>query len=238
MSSTNAPNRRSRSDSSLKAEAMFRAKLEEFGATLLDTEWKGVSQPHLVRCSEGHEVTPRPSNVNHGGNPCRRCGWGGSSSNSSRSATAHTAFLARLEELGATLLEPWKGSKQPHLVRCSEGHDAHVRPNNATQGHHVCLACSWSVQDTLYVVYDVARNWVKFGITMGSHDKRLQAHARDGFSTVLAVRRGLPKGAAHRAEQDLIRRLRANGVQPVRGQEYFEGTYATFIMSELDQYLR
>ena len=32
---------------------------------------------------------------------------------------AEAAFRARLAELGATLLEPYKGSGHPHRVRCA-----------------------------------------------------------------------------------------------------------------------
>jgi hypothetical protein len=44
---------------SIKAEATFRARLAELGATLLEPIWRGNGTPHRVRCSAGHDCTPR-----------------------------------------------------------------------------------------------------------------------------------------------------------------------------------
>ena len=54
---------RIRTVASLAAEAAFRARLIELGATLLETEWLGSPQKHRVRCREGHECRPRPDMV-------------------------------------------------------------------------------------------------------------------------------------------------------------------------------
>ncbi|MDX2649274.1 hypothetical protein PV341_38065 [Streptomyces sp. PA03-1a] len=57
------------------AEAKFRARLAELGATLLEPEWLGNHAPHRVLCTAGHECAPRPSNVARWG-VCLRCrGW-------------------------------------------------------------------------------------------------------------------------------------------------------------------
>ena len=55
------------------AEAAFRARLEELGATLLEPEWRGVGNPHLVKCLEGHLTRPLPTNVQQGHGICRFC---------------------------------------------------------------------------------------------------------------------------------------------------------------------
>jgi hypothetical protein len=55
------------------AEAAFRARLEELGATLLEPEWRGVGKPHLVKCPEGHLTRPLPTNVQQGSGICRFC---------------------------------------------------------------------------------------------------------------------------------------------------------------------
>ncbi len=111
-------------------------------------------------------------------------------------------------------------------------------PSNVQRGQGICITCAWSSQDVLYLVQDPDKSTVKFGITSGDPKARLGNHARDGFTAVLALRQGLPQGAAFAAEQNLIKRLKARGVQPVRGREYFDATYAPFILSMLDEYLR
>jgi hypothetical protein len=55
------------------AEAEFHARVQALGGVVLELIWKGVGAPHLVRCSEGHESTPRPSDVKAGGGICRTC---------------------------------------------------------------------------------------------------------------------------------------------------------------------
>lgn len=55
------------------------------------------------------------------------------------SIRAEEAFRARLDKLGATLLEPeWLGNGKPHLVRCSAGHVSSPRPDNVNDGQGIC----------------------------------------------------------------------------------------------------
>jgi hypothetical protein len=55
------------------AEAAFRARLAELGATLLELSWLGANTPHRVRCAAGHDCTPRPGNIRAGDGLCRAC---------------------------------------------------------------------------------------------------------------------------------------------------------------------
>src|SRR5436189_244364 len=48
------------------AEAAFRARLAELGATLLEPRWLGANTPHWVRCAAGHDCSPRPNSVQRG----------------------------------------------------------------------------------------------------------------------------------------------------------------------------
>lgn len=117
------------------AEAAFRARLIELGATPLYGAWLGVSAAHHVRCHAGHDCYPRPANAQRWG-ICRVCV--GRDPN-----TAEMAFRSRLAELGAELLEPkWLGALQKHLVRDAAGHDCYVRPNQVQQGYGICLICA------------------------------------------------------------------------------------------------
>jgi hypothetical protein len=55
------------------AEAEFRDRLVELGATLLEARWLGANRPHRVRCAEGHHCTPRPNHVRQGVGICPAC---------------------------------------------------------------------------------------------------------------------------------------------------------------------
>jgi hypothetical protein len=59
------------------------------------------------------------------------------------SATAEAAFRARLAELGAELLEPYKNNKTPHRVRCAAGHFCTPYPSSVVlAGKGVCRTCA------------------------------------------------------------------------------------------------
>lgn len=61
----------------------------------------------------------------------------------SRSLAAEGAFRARLEELGATLLEPeWLGSKAKHRAICAAGHQCSPTPNYVQVGDGICRVCA------------------------------------------------------------------------------------------------
>src|SRR6266568_8558900 len=96
---------------SLAAEAAFRERLEELGASLLEPEWLGSKAKHRAICASGHECTPTPHYVRGGDGICRACGG-------NDPAYAEVQFRARLLELGAELLEPtWLGARAKHQIR-------------------------------------------------------------------------------------------------------------------------
>ena len=125
-----------RTQASLALEALFRARLTELGATLLEPEWLGVHTKHRVLCKVGHECYPTPGTIRNGAGPCRTCAR-------KDPATAYAAFRKRLEELGATLLETeWLGAMKPHRVICSAGHACTPRPAGVQQGRGICNTCA------------------------------------------------------------------------------------------------
>ena len=200
------------------AEENFRAKLAEFGATLLEPKWRGKDTPHHVRCAQGHDCRPRPGSVRQGQGICWECylnnrvhPW---------SVSAEAAFKARLAEFGATLLEPkYINSKAPHHVRCAQGHDCWPAPCSLQNGRGVCGTCSRANADVFYVVTSARR--VKPGITSGDPKDRLKAHRHDGFDTVELLLPGLPYLAAPELEKAVLKALWEAGYRPVRGREYF-----------------
>jgi hypothetical protein len=118
------------------AEAAFRARIEELGATLLEPEWLGSIRPHRLLCAAGHECSQRPNRVlGRGLGICRICAR-------QDPATAEAEFRARLAVAGAELLEPYINSQVPHRVRCAEGHECRPRPSGIQGGHGVCRTCS------------------------------------------------------------------------------------------------
>lgn len=126
---------RPRTRASLAAEAAFRARLEELGATLVEPDWLGSKAKHRAICAAGHSCTPTPNYVQSGGGICRVCVG-------HDVAAAEAAFRARLLDLGAVpLYETWLGTSAPHHVRCRAGHDCYPRPGNVSQGWGICGAC-------------------------------------------------------------------------------------------------
>lgn len=224
---------RGRNNQSFTAEDAFRRRVEELGGVVLEEGWKGVRHPHRVRCSEGHETSPRPQSLSAGNGLCNKCSQANKIvfvNRMQKSLDAESDFRARLVELGATLLEEsWKGNQKPHRVLCSKGHECSPAPNNLKSGQGLCLKCTWSSQDILYLVRDSSRGWLKFGITSTDPRPRLGAHATEGFTEVLLLRKRLPAGVAHSVEQALIRALKDQGAKPVRGREYFGQECEAFI---------
>lgn len=118
------------------AEADFRRRLSDLGATPLYEKWAGVEAPHLIRCREGHESTPRPHDLQGGAGPCRTC-------SGKDPAVAEAAFLERLAAIGATpLYDRYLGAMKGHKVRCISGHICYPPPSGLQKGRGICLKCS------------------------------------------------------------------------------------------------
>ena len=127
---------RPRNARSLKAEADFRARLQELGAVLLEPVWRGSKVAHRAICAAGHSCTPTPHYVQHGDGICKTCGGNDSD-------VAETAFRRRLIEMGAELLEPaYLGAQAKHKIRCINNHICHQKPMRLQQGVGVCWECS------------------------------------------------------------------------------------------------
>ena len=211
--------------------AKFKACLDAIGAELLEPEWLGARAPHRVRCANGHDCAPMPNNVISGYGPCRTC-------KGTDPATSFAKFRARLDELGATLLEQtWLGSHVPHRIRCAAGHESSPQPGNVISGGGICPTCAnihksltWGtpVWDVFYVVTGAAG--IKFGVTGGDPKERLAVHRRDGYADVVRVWTGLCDGLAKATEDTVLARLKCDGWTPVRGVEYFPpGALATVL---------
>jgi hypothetical protein len=117
------------------SEAKFRSRLADLGGELLEPSWLGTHIRHRVKCAAGHETTPLPCNMIAGHGICVTC-----AGNDPKVGEAR--FRTRLDEVGATLLEPYHGSGVPHRVRCAAGHECRPRPGDVLRGGGVCRTCA------------------------------------------------------------------------------------------------
>ena len=180
----------------------FKARVEQLGGVVLESDWKGKDEPHACLCPKGHQCSPRPGHVSRGIGLCRTCGG-----NDPRAAEA--AFRSRVKELGGEVLESvWLGNDKPHRVRCPSGHECTPAPQSVQQGNGICRACAGKTWDVFYVVVDEIDDTVKFGITSGDPRPRLGVHARDGFDSVVRLIEGLPDDLAPRLERAGLAALR------------------------------
>jgi len=132
----NAPLRsRPRDAESFAAEATFRARLAELGATLLEPEWLSKKKRHHCRCAGGHDCYPLPANVNAGHGICRVCAH-------SDPVAAEAAFRARVAKLGGAVLGEYRDAKTAVHVRCAAGHDCYPLPDKIRDRAIPCRICS------------------------------------------------------------------------------------------------
>lgn len=118
------------------AEREFRERVEALGGIVLEPTWLGANAGHRVRCSAGHETTPRPSNVRNRGRICRTCAG-------RDPRLAEREFRARVAELGGVILEPaWRGANTPHRAHCSAGHECFPQPGHLRAGRGMCRICA------------------------------------------------------------------------------------------------
>lgn len=214
------------------AERQFRERVTALGGTVADQVWRGVDASHAVICAEGHECTPRPSELKQGGGLCRSCAG-------NNPADAERSFRARVEALGGRVVEPkWLGNKVPHTVICAEGHEAAPRPNDVIQGEGICRRCAGRRWDVFYVVTSPRYHHLKFGITSGDPRPRLGAHATDGFTVVNLLLAGLPGTAAPDLETATLATLRMAGEPPVRGREYFDSSVLALVLDVAEDFER
>lgn len=214
------------------AWARFQAAVTAQGATVLERSWKGAHKSHGVRCANGHACSPKPNHINQGGGVCRICVG-------QSPAAAWDSFRAGVKALGGTVLEDcWNGAQTPHRVRCTNGHEVTVRPDNVRTGQGLCLHCVGKIWNAFYVVQDARTATVKFGITSGDPKARLADHRRNGFSTVLRTFTGLADGEAKQLEDELKLQMRCAGVQPVRGAEYFSDAVLNVLLPFVDSWMK
>lgn len=226
------------------AEAAFRRRLQQLGATLLEPAYLGSKMGHRVACAKGHECWPRPKDLSRGTGLCRTC------AHAARRKTpipkpprpkpsieaARNRFFARVAELGGTVLGEYVDTDSPVLVRCRVGHEVMPSPGNVLRGTGICRICAGRSWDVFYVVRDDLNDVAKFGVTSGDPHPRLRDHARDGFEEVLRLHVGLPGDVAPDLERTVLAALRDAREEPVRGREYFPDRVLALILDLVDNH--
>lgn len=207
------PGTLARSERSIAAEESFYRSLAEYGAVSLEP-WVHMQHKHRVKCRNGHATFPLPANVARGQGICRRCA-------NKDTDNAKEQFVSCLTASGATLLEPYRGAKIPHRIRCAIGHISYPTWSNVNRGSNPCGACAGKAWDVTYVVINERAERVKYGISAGSGGMRLGDHRRAGYDKVLRLHVGLPEMKARYIEQACRRALDAANVLPVKGREYY-----------------
>lgn len=120
--------------SSYRAEEKFRARVEELGGTVVELVWKGNGAKHEIRCRQGHTSYPYPNRVAQGVGVCRVCAG-------SDPRAAEQRLLARLEEFGAAMLDPYRGMRSRARFRCAEGHEFAAMPVEVMALKNFCRVC-------------------------------------------------------------------------------------------------
>lgn len=209
------------------AEAKFRAMISTLGAVVLG-EYKNNRTPTSVRCLEGHDNEVLPGNVLRGQGICRVCA-GQDPDMSERS------FRAAVERLGGTVLGEYVNNRTPVMVKCVDGHERATRPDNVASGRGICGTCAGMIWDVFYVV--TGADGVKIGITSGDPRGRLSVHRRNGHDVVVRLFEGLEGTTARDLERELIALLKAAGVPPVRGREYYPIEALHTVLPVVDDWL-
>ncbi len=215
-----------------KGAEAFRRRLEELGATLLETGWLGAGTSHHAICVKGHDCWPYPNAVKLGSGICITCAG-------QDKAVAEAEFRVRLTAAGATLLEPeYLGANAPHRAICAEGHRCAPWPTSLQRGGGVCVICSrgakWNI---FYVVTNPETHRVKFGVTTRDQRPRLAAHRSRGYQVVELLLLDLPEGMAFQMEEDVKITLRLAGEVPVHGREYYDISNLGLICDIASNYL-
>ncbi|MGO8959107.1 MAG: hypothetical protein ACLQFR_17330 [Streptosporangiaceae bacterium] len=124
-----------RRESSVRAEAEFRACVADLGGTITGA-YARTKCPVTVRCPAGHLNEVWPMAVLRGNGICLTCVYGG------WKVAPEAAFRQRVEALGGAVVGEYATSLKPVLVTCSAAHENGVRPADVRKGRGICWTCA------------------------------------------------------------------------------------------------
>lgn len=153
-----APGPRRRRQEFLAGEKKFHERLDRLGIISLDS-YGGNKAPHRIVCPVGHSTTVRGDRVaDETREVCKTCAkeirvGTPRSTRSSLSLRSEAKYMARLAEEGAIPLEPWKGSKFQHRVKCQASHVVSPKADRVIQGGGICRVCSKQDPETAWLSF-------------------------------------------------------------------------------------
>ena len=206
------------------AEAKFRARVAELGGQVVGEYINGAT-PVACICPVGHACSPGPNSVTNGQGICRTCVG-------LDPAATEASFRARIAEMGGRIVGEYAGKDKPVECLCPAGHACRPSPGSIRQGRGMCPQCAGKTWDVAYVVGSSTAGRIKFGITSGDPRDRLTVHRRAGYRKVIRLIVDLPDAAA--LERSILNTLRAAGVSPVKGREYYDQVALPVVLDVVD----
>lgn len=115
-------------------EVRFREVVAKLGGVVV--EYVNSQKPAHVKCAEGHDGYPRPTQVlNRGIGICRVCAG-------NDPATGERKFRTAVAALGGTVKGPYVNARTKVLVACVCGRENAVQPYSISTGVGVCGVCA------------------------------------------------------------------------------------------------
>ena len=186
----------------------------------------------------GATIFPHPSTVamraKQGDPVCKACGI---DRRADALAVSPEERHGRAREQGVRFLDEPVRDATMVRAQCLDDECSHqwvVRAGHVVAGHG-CPECSARVfsdklPGRLYLVENPDEGQVKVGKTNDA-DRRLADHRQDGFTNVLWISDECLGALISDAERDALGAMRARGLKPVRGREYF-ALSRTFLVAD------
>jgi hypothetical protein len=214
-----------------KGEDKFLTQLTLYGYTPEFDEYTGSKTSYAVRCSEGHVTRKYPGTLSRNRH-CKVC------YSKKRVASTEVKFLQRMQELGASPnYSAWRGTHYSYEVTCAEGHNCFVDAHSVLGGQGICLTCVGKLWNRVYIVVNEDEELVKVGITSGDANRRLKRHREVGFQIVTYLSPVLEEGKARQTELYVLRELKLDGQEPVKGLEYFDISLTSKVKKLVKEYI-
>jgi hypothetical protein len=113
----------------------FYKKIKKFGGKVVG-EYINDNTPVNCICAEGHQCSPRPSDIKQPDrvNMCKTCA-------NQDSAASEQKFHDRIKELGGEVLGKYVSIHVKIQCRCPKGHICHPNPTSIRRGCNMCITC-------------------------------------------------------------------------------------------------
>lgn len=222
------------------ARTKFITRITELGGTIIDTSYDYLDTTTRIEClcPNGHTCYVSPNSVISGNGMCDKCGRAKAMEYRRNTQGIRTweEFVERVEDMGGVVIEKdYLGAIVPHKCICINAHKCSPRPHDINRGEGICHKCIGMIWDVFYIVSDIDKTAIKFGISSRTGRKRLSQHALNGYTETIRLYSGLPDGIAKQTETACIIELENNGFLPVYGREYFDYSALPIVLERVTQ---